>query len=68
MCIRDRTCAVVNDDYIDVDDDKHLPVERISVLVTADYYDEEMITDLIVTDINWPMENWPYQMSTVIMN
>ena len=44
--------TVVNDDYIDVEDDIHLPVGRISVLVTADYYDVDSRNYLIVTNDN----------------
>ena len=43
---RDLPCAVVNNDYID--DDKHLPSGRISVLVVADNCDND-VTHLGVT-------------------
>ena len=46
MCIRDR----INDNYIDIDDNKHLPVVSVSVLVTADDYSDKNINDLIVTN------------------
>ena len=36
----------------DVDDDIHLPVRRISILVTADYYDDDSRNYLIVTSDN----------------
>ena len=44
MCIRDRIRAV-NDDY--VDNNKHLPGDKIGVLVADDDYGDEMITYLI---------------------
>ena len=48
--IDDSPCVVVNDDYIDIEGDKHLPVVRISVLVIDDGYNDENINYLIVTN------------------
>ena len=47
---KDLPCVVVNDGYIGIDDDKHLPVVRISILVTADGYSDESINYLNVTE------------------
>ena len=47
---KDLPCAVVDDDYIDVDDEKHLPAVRISALVTDDGYSVEMVNYLRVTE------------------
>ena len=41
--------TVVNDNYIN-NGDKHLPVMRVSVLVTADNYSNKKINDSIVTN------------------
>ena len=41
---------VINDNYIDIDDNKHLPVVSVSVLVTADDYSDKNRNDLIVTN------------------
>ena len=45
---KDLPGAVANDEYIVVDNDKHLPVGRISVLVVADKCDND-VTHLGVT-------------------
>ena len=42
--------AVVHDNYLV--EKKYLPVDKIGVLVAADYYDDEMIMDLMVTRNN----------------
>ena len=47
---RDLHYVVANVDYIEVDNNKHLPFEKISVLVTADDYSDENINHLIVTN------------------
>ena len=44
------TCVVAKDDYIEADNNKHLPVVRVSALVTADNYSDEKINDSIVTN------------------
>ena len=44
------TCVVAKDDYIEADNNKHLPVLRVSVLVTADNHSEGNINTLIVTN------------------
>ena len=48
MCIRD-SCVVVNNEY---SDDKHLPVERVSVLIVADNCDNDVIVT-INTNGDW---------------
>ena len=45
----DLPCAVVNNVYID---DKHLPVERVSVLIVADNCDNDVIVT-INTNGDW---------------
>ena len=47
----EMSTAVVNDNYIDVED-IHLPVRRINVLVTADYYDDNSRNYLMETNNN----------------
>ena len=44
-------CTINVDDYCDdnIDNNKHLPGNKIGVLVVDDDYDDEMITYLIVT-------------------
>ena len=42
--------TVIDDNCIDIDDNKHLPVVSVSVLVTADEYSDKNINDLIVTN------------------
>ena len=47
---RDLPCVVANDDYVEADNNKHLPVVRISVLVIADEYSKECINYLTETE------------------
>ena len=49
---KDLPGAVANNEYIVVDDDKHLPVERVSVLVVADNCDNDVIVT-INTNGDW---------------
>ena len=44
---RDLPC-LINNDYID-DNNIHVPVVRVSVLVTADNYSDKKLNDVIVT-------------------
>ena len=43
---KDLPCVVVNDGYIDVDDDKHLPWSRFSVLIVGDNCEFVSSTDI----------------------
>ena len=45
-----RNSTVANDGYIDDNENKYLPGDRISVLVTADYYEDEIINYVITTN------------------